>query len=497
MEPTPTEVAAITNLGELLDWVGITASGGFRASVELNFGGEPLIRDIAGLSHTEWDEFVTQYTIQPPAAIGSDGDQPPQRVAPTPLQKSRLRTLWRAARVVMGLPGAPLPSQEPTAQAAGAAPGGAQASAAQAAALSPPAKKVKLSNLVDVTAEAEVDLLDPSRLRAMFEDYEKDRGDDPHKDIEPTAEQLSAVHQLIQSGSAPYVDFSIFGPHGRRFLKKLTFVSFTYLADQGVWRKNELPGPPDFDSWWKSWLVFKCTLLLLKAVKIERLDRYGEHIRSLNAQFGQECWFLVYQADVRMRSEEFERLRRRAEIQRAKLPVIDRAGYPFDPAVPWDGVFHFALKEREFWDAEVRDKSILYLARIKSRNETADDGTIDQPRTSADGGSPPSGKKRKRQRGQGKGGGTDHRQLSQHNVQQPQGSKKGGKKGTDRGSSTNPTEEDRSQQICRNWNVGHCSHPCPNGRRHVCSDCGGSHRSGDPACKAPKGKGSKGGGKRK
>ena len=64
----------------------------------------------------------------------------------------------------------------------------------------------------------------------------------PAPESEPSSEQLSAVNQLITGGDAPYVDFSIFGPLGRRFLKKLSmqashFTSFPNL-DHGKLPNN-------------------------------------------------------------------------------------------------------------------------------------------------------------------------------------------------------------------------------------------------------------------
>ena len=70
------------------------------------------------------------------------------------------------------------------------------------------------------------------------------RGETSHKDVKPTAEQLSAVAQLIASGAPPYVDVASFGP----LLRNLSFVNFTYLVDTGGMRKNERPGPTDFDT---------------------------------------------------------------------------------------------------------------------------------------------------------------------------------------------------------------------------------------------------------
>eukprot|EP00969_Alexandrium_andersonii_P305680 13512227-Alexandrium_andersonii.AAC.1 len=71
--------------------------------------------------------------------------------------------------------------------------------------------------------------------------------------MEPTPDQLSAVAQLIESGAPPYVDFSLFGPHGRRLLKKLMFTAFTHNAPTNEWTRQDLPGHPTLEAWWKSW----------------------------------------------------------------------------------------------------------------------------------------------------------------------------------------------------------------------------------------------------
>ena len=50
-------------------------------------------------------------------------------------------------------------------------------------------------------------------------------------------------------------------------------------------------------------------------------------------------------------------------------------------------------------------------------------------------------------------------------------------------------------EVCYAWNNGNCREPCPNHRRHVCVQCGGSHPR--TRCtkgrKGGKGKGGKGG----
>eukprot|EP00969_Alexandrium_andersonii_P109742 4840869-Alexandrium_andersonii.AAC.1 len=82
----------------------------------------------------------------------------------------------------------------------------------------------------------------------MFEKFKATRGDYLHRGMEPTPDQLSVVCQLIQSGAPPYVDFSLFGHHGHRLLKKLMFAAFSYSVQTGQFHREEPPGPPSFDA---------------------------------------------------------------------------------------------------------------------------------------------------------------------------------------------------------------------------------------------------------
>ena len=166
------------------------------------------------------------------------------------------------------------------------------------------------------------------------------------------------------------------GPYGKRALKKLTLASFSYQVETGIWKRVELPGPPDFNAWWKAWLVLKTTLLLLQCVDSERLEHYGEFIRQFVGMYGPESWFVIYQAGVRFRSEEMERIRRnvQATYENQTPEENARAGYVSER--PWDWVWGAALGDmgRTFWESEVHRPAVFFLARIKSRNESILDG---------------------------------------------------------------------------------------------------------------------------
>ena len=96
---------------------------------------------------------------------------------------------------------------------------------------------------------------------------------------------------------------------------------------------------------------------MLDTAHPEILDNYGEMVRSFHTLYGPAAWFLVYQADVRMRSEHFERLRRQAERAHG-AGTMDG----FNPAKPWASVFAMAISDKSklWWDENVIDL-VLYF----------------------------------------------------------------------------------------------------------------------------------------
>ena len=351
MDPAPSRLAAVHTLDQLFEEAGVHTP--LREGVFGAFGNPTTVHEVVFVSEEDWRVLASMLTF----ASEQGAENPP--VVLTPVQKCRVRFLQRVARLTAGLP---VGRERPLPEAS--------------AAPQPPSKWVKLSSLVDPSAEAERINLDSSVVRSMFSSYKDKRGAFPHKDHAATEEQLSAVAQLLSAGQAPYVDFALFGPHGKRALKRLTTVAFTYQVESGTWKRVEAPGPPDFATWWPCWLVFKTTLLLLGRVSTERLEHYGGYVRQLCETYGPEAWFLIAQADDRFWSEEMERLRRAAQISYEGLPEDARGNSAFQPDRPWEWAFGAALGEqgRDFWDAEVHKRALFYFTKLKTRGETLEDG---------------------------------------------------------------------------------------------------------------------------
>jgi hypothetical protein len=323
---------------------------------------------------------------------------------------------------------------------------------------------LKMDVLVNPVNKSNLNKLTDIEVSDMFEKYSSSMGAAPAQDCEPTSEQLSAVNQLIQGGEAPYVDFSIFGPYGRRFLKKLSISTSHFVPELGSWKTTEQPGPPDFQSWWKSWNVFKTTMLLLGAAKPAQLDSYAEHIRKQIEDYGQTCWSIVYQADVRMRSEEFDRIRRRLSIAFFKLDQSSRTLSTFQPTDPWNTIFQEAHPDSShssdrFWQVEIKDKCNAFLTHVRSWAQVMDDGT--HGLSSGNNGTFPGGKRYKQSgKSQGKGWPADKKmERWNHDKKSPD-------------SDVYLSKDKSGFEICNNYNSGKCQLPCPSSRAHVCKSCG-------------------------
>mgnify|MGYP002807288718 FL=1 len=94
-------------------------------------------------------------------------------------------------------------------------------------------------------------------------------------------------------------------------------------------------------------------MLMLGAAEPAHLDNYAELIRNFDENMGPACWPIIYLADVRCRSEEFDRIKRRL------LMHIADGQYPpgYNADSPWNTVFKQSLPGAtrdadRFWNDE-------------------------------------------------------------------------------------------------------------------------------------------------
>ena len=214
--------------------------------------------------------------------------------------------------------------------------------------------RVKLSAVVNQVSDAEVRLLDSDATDAAFKRFRDITGFRPHKDEEVTAAQLAGLHAVFASPGPPYVDFSIWGPHGDRLQKRLRFTAQQMQKD-GTWKPVEVYGPPDYETWDAAFAVFRCGCLMLGKLCIGTLDRYRALIKRYNGLYP-GAWLELYQADHRARLEHTEHIRRDLIEENEVRPIPG-----FKPRDCWDLVFRRLLLDTGFWQDELERPAMLKI----------------------------------------------------------------------------------------------------------------------------------------
>ena len=216
----------------------------------------------------------------------------------TPVIKGRavraLRLLYEAADVVAPSFGAPLPAQS-------LAPG--LTTEAKPTTDDPAGSKRKFADVLEQGMPGEFYLLPDGDIRWARAAYINITGSEPPEHARPTKEQLSAVASLLRSESAPYCDFAVFGPYGRRQAKARRFEAQTFV--DGRLQTRMISGPSNFEAWRAIWLTFRTCLISLEAVPPGVLDSYEEGVRQLSPLHPAH-WGVIVRADDTVRAERWE-----------------------------------------------------------------------------------------------------------------------------------------------------------------------------------------------
>jgi len=206
--------------------------------------------------------------------------------------------------------------------------------------------------------------LDPAALTASYDSFVLKMGALPSADQECTAEWPSTLFALNKSGAPLYVDLAVWGPHHDCLLKRLKLTG-TQIMPTGTLHRGELAGLPTLEIWDTGVSVSRTSGIQLDLLSPVRVDSYVDTIKSYNTRYSHSCWHLIYQADVRMRLEQAERIRRRGETEHAKA-ISCGGSHDYSPGKPWEWVWSRIPDEQKFWREELEEPCMLVLARAGS-----------------------------------------------------------------------------------------------------------------------------------
>ena len=473
MDPSPADLLQITSMPLLLDWIGLgdTELRKTREAFLTALGNPKLIRQVVAVPLSAFTKAMAEVKVKD-LASGTEVLTPL-----SPVEEGQVGEARRLSRLVLKLAPESSASALPQTVAIHGAPqqaaGLEDLARAVRDAVKPPSKRICASRVLDQNDDTEVVPMDAKHLADLIDDWKalENDGEEPTEEEEATSDQLASLDGRIKTGATPFVDFGVWRPYGSRMGRALRFVVHSLQSD-GVSRPREINGPNSYPEWLRCWRVFSFAMVALKHASTTRLQRYADVIRILSEDFPNH-WWIVGLADIKMRSEGLERVRRDCAKRFAENSLKD-----FSLAKPWDVAFREAALDTRFWDREVDKQVVLFHTSVKTLARVSDTGTgpidlVGSGSASSPSQAPPGQgtsktavRKQKKKTAAGNGAG--------------KGGGKGGNgagKGATAGGGDAKSKDGKWRttsagvQICFAHHRGTCSEPCPDRRAHVCEWC--------------------------
>ena len=287
---------------------------------------------------------------------------------------------------------------------------------------------------------------------------------------EYTREQLTAVRHVLSSHRGPYVDFAIFGAHGNRRVKRQAMSGLLFNSG-GLLHKVEMYGPPCIEDWLECWGVLASVLISLKAVSRPNLDTYKDWMIYQARTNGHTVWPLLYQTDVRCRSEKMPIIRD-ALVSRHNERITSRLPSDFDAQCPWDKVFALAVESSQserWWAKEFEKPAMRILTKMGHMADFVDNDAMVEnanARTAA---------------GSARGAPTQDEVFRGQRPQKQPPAKKQRTLSPPGGEGAHPRKVDgvyvtnnSGNELCKKYNKGTCSGPTcklDSSRKHQCNLC--------------------------
>ena len=217
-------------------------------------------------------------------------------------------------------------------------------------------RKMKFSAVLDQGDESEFIISSEEQKQRWLENFVKQTGGLPLEQEEPSTEQISALLRRINSGGAPYADFSVWLPYGKKAHRTQKYRS--YIPVMGGYITKEIPGPGSYDQWRASFRVYRTALLMLDILTMAACVAYEAHIEKLDRLYP-GAWHLIVGADDLARSEHLVRLKVSVNMDIAN-GTKEPLGWSEEN--PWESLFRLLIKDAAFWAEQVHVPANAWLA---------------------------------------------------------------------------------------------------------------------------------------
>ena len=149
-----------------------------------------------------------------------------------------------------------------------------------------------MSTIVNQANDNDIQIMAQLQVSEAYETYRAKLGDFPRPEEDVTPEQLSGMHELYKSKSAPYVDLAVWGPFSHRLATCIKLSGMVIAAD-GQLKLTELSGPPTFEDWEMGFKVFKTVSSMCGQLSPAVCDHWARHIKQYATQYGPHMWHII------------------------------------------------------------------------------------------------------------------------------------------------------------------------------------------------------------
>ena len=377
-EPTKEEFESFAGLHDILRWAGIkgnpelkfTQAGSLMFAVASEEFATIRVDEFASVDQEDFEATMREWIYSAEEEDYGHG-APACTIKPNAILKARARAAHRAARIWQNLEWSTAALREytiwkdeaemaqrnpttiaPVVQAAAAATG----------------DMVRMHETVDSTRVREVPMMLEKDRSTGLKLFFKLMHREPFPAEKPSLAQVTALLEILKCGGC-YVDFALWGSFHIRTARSFRCRGLV-VGPGNVLIEQELKGPPSFEYWSPSWDVFQCGMISADACIPPWLIAYHTMIKGYSAKYGEKCWPLLYQQDVRFRQEEMPEIlyRENMKLEASILNNTWEQGVGLNTDKPWNHCWSLLLSPevKAWWSENFKEHALFIVTGWKT-----------------------------------------------------------------------------------------------------------------------------------